>query len=286
MNTNQCWFEAVADCHRRAEAHVLVTVIGVAGSVPREPASKMVVTGTRTYDTVGGGHLEYRILARAREMLAAKDYRSVLEHFPLGAGLGQCCGGSVSVLLEARPGCESHLVLFGAGHVGQALVRIMGECPWRVTWVDSRPEAFPAELPGNIHCHLTDDPAGDAASLCQGSHALVLTHSHPLDYEICRRLLESGGHRSLGLIGSETKAQRFRQRLAHRGFSDAAIRSIRCPVGRRDVPGKRPMEVAVSISAELLSLGAADQPPRERRRGVSWRELRSLVAEEPASEKE
>ena len=270
------WYQAVAHCEAVGEPYVLVTVLGVTGSVPREPASKMVITGEHSYDTIGGGHLEYRIGQQARERLARQDYTSEMAHFPLGASLGQCCGGSVSVLIEAHPGCEQELLIFGAGHVACALVTIMGEMPWRITWADQRAGQFPAEVPINARIHHTDDPVGDAPALCAGKQVLILTHNHQLDFDLCRTLLTAADCAGIGLIGSNTKAERFRQRLEHRGFSADQIATIRCPVGRSDVPGKRPMEVAVSISAELLSLTAsADQTAT--RRGLPWKELKGLI---------
>lgn len=279
MDKRLNWYQAVADCERAGEPYVLVTILGVAGSVPREPSSKMVVTGEQTYDTIGGGHLEYRIIARAREQLVARQYRCELEHFPLGASLGQCCGGSVSVLLEGQAGSEANVVIFGAGHVARALVTITGDLPWRVTWVDQRPDVFPKQLPANVRAIHTDDPVGDAAELGNDAHVLILTHNHQLDFDLCRALLEAGIARSVGLIGSDTKAGRFRQRLTLRGFSEKAVDRIRCPVGRRDVPGKRPMEVAVSISAELLALVAEASDARPKRRGISWPSIRGLMEE-------
>ncbi|MGP9822392.1 xanthine dehydrogenase accessory protein XdhC [Salinarimonas sp. NSM] len=274
------WYQAVSHCEQQGEPYVLVTVLGVTGSVPREPASKMVVTGERSYDTIGGGHLEYRVCQQARARLAGRQFGTELTHFPLGASLGQCCGGSVSVLLETHPGCEQRLVVFGAGHVARALITVLGQLPWRVTWVDSRADQFPEQLPGNVRRHLTDDPVGDAPDLCDGAQVLILTHNHQLDFDLCQTLLNAGRDSGLGLIGSDTKAARFRQRLAHRGFSDEVIARIRCPVGRRDVPGKRPMEVAVSIMAELLTLTAVS-PGTETRRGLQWKELRGLITSAP-----
>ena len=155
----------------------------------------------------------------------------------------------------------------------------MGQLPWQVTLVDSRAEVFPSDLAANIRTLHTDDPVSDAPALCRGRHVLILTHNHQLDYDLCRALLDAGDAASVGLIGSQTKADRFRQRLNHRGYSDEQIARIRCPVGRSDVPGKRPMEVAVSISAELLALGKP-AAPRERRRGVSWPQLRDLMKQD------
>jgi len=277
MDRRLNWYQAVALCEDQGEPYVLVTVLGVTGSVPREPSSKMVVTGTQSYDTIGGGHLEYRICQQARERLARQDFTSKMANFPLGASLGQCCGGSVSVLLEANPGCEQELVIFGAGHVAKALVTILGGLPWRITWVDERADQFPADCPGNVRIHHTDDPVGDAPALCAGKQVLILTHNHQLDFDLCRTLLTSGDCAGIGLIGSDTKAERFRKRLDHRGFSAADINSIRCPVGRTDVPGKRPMEVAVSISAELLTLAASPSQTAPARRGLPWKELKGLI---------
>lgn len=281
MDKRRTWFQAVADCESRGEPYVLVTVLGVAGSVPREPASKMVITGEHSYDTIGGGHLEYRVIARAREQLAAARYETELAHFPLGASLGQCCGGSVSVLMEGQRGSDARLVVFGAGHVAKALMTIMGQLPWQVTWVDSRADAFPPYFADNIRSHHSDEPPLEVPALCDNAHVLILTHNHQLDFDLCLALLQAGTARSIGLIGSDTKAERFRQRLEHRGFSAEAIDGIRCPVGHSDVPGKRPMEVAVSIVAELLALGASDTTDQPRRRGVHWSELRTLM-QQPA----
>ena len=283
MERRKLWYQAVADCEARGEPYVLISVLGVTGSVPREPASKMVVTGEHSYDTIGGGHLEYRVCQQARERLARRDYTSDLAHFPLGASLGQCCGGSVSVLLEAHPGSEQELVLFGAGHVAKALVTILAELPWRITWVDERFDQFPSDVPVNVHVHHTDDPVGDAPDLCSGKQVLILTHNHQLDFDLCRALLTAGNCAGLGLIGSETKADRFRKRLDHRGFSADAINTLRCPVGHPDVPGKRPMEVAVSISAELLILTTPHQTTSARR-GLTWHQLRGLIQNTDAKE--
>lgn len=275
MDKQMNWYQAVAHCEQKGEPYVLVTVLGVTGSVPREPASKMVITGEHSFDTIGGGHLEYRVSQQARERLIRHSYGPELAHFPLGASLGQCCGGSVSVLLEAQPGSQQQLVVFGAGHVARALVQILGGLPWHVTWVDERSEQYPADIPDNVHPLVTDDPVGDAPSLCQNRHVLILTHNHQLDFELCRTLLAQGQCASIGLIGSETKARRFRQRLSHRGFREQEIEHIRCPVGLSRVPGKRPMEVAVSICAELLEMvNSTDQPVR---RGIEWKQLRHLI---------
>lgn len=283
MRHNTPWYTAVTDCEQRGEPYVMVTVLGVTGSVPREPASKMVITGEQAFDTIGGGHLEFRVTEQARAQLARQQYTAELAHFPLGASLGQCCGGSVSVLLEAQPGSQQQIAVFGAGHVAKALMTILGGLPWHVTWVDARREQFPADLPANVRMHHTDDPVGDAPALCDGKQVLILTHNHQLDYDLCRALLTAGQTRGIGLIGSQTKAERFRKRLAHRGYGNDAIAQIRCPVGLASVPGKRPMEVAVSMVAELLQLTNQETEPPARR-GLQWPDLRGLLQPEPEPE--
>lgn len=273
------WYDAVAGCEQRGEAYVLVTVLGVAGSVPREPASKMVVTAEETYDTIGGGHLEFRVIEAARERLATGDYGYAMQHFPLGASLGQCCGGSVSVLMEPQPASTFRVTVFGAGHVARALVTILGQLDCRVLWLDSRADLFPENVPGNVECRVTDDPVGDIPRLPGAAHQVILTHNHQLDFELCMALLRDDRAASIGLIGSTTKAARFRQRLAHRGFDNDAIGRVRCPVGLSGVPGKLPMAIAVSIAGELLALAAdADGTmTRPRKRGLSWPDMRQLM---------
>lgn len=274
------WYDAVADCERRGEDYVLVTVLGVAGSVPREPTSKMVVTAEDTYDSIGGGHLEFNIVKAAREKLATGNFDFAMQHFPLGASLGQCCGGSVAVLLEPRPTKAFVIAVFGAGHVARALITILGQLDCRVLWIDSRADLFPDETPRNVECRTTDDPAGEIDAVPTGAHHLILTHNHQLDFDLCMALLRDGRAASIGLIGSDTKAERFRQRLAHRGFDEATIDRIRCPVGLSEVPGKLPMAVAVSIAGELLKLAELEQDHEARRpkRGLSWSEMRRLIA--------
>jgi xanthine dehydrogenase accessory factor len=272
------WYQAIAKSTRQGEPYVLVTILGVAGSAPREPASKMVVSAKSTYDTIGGGKLEFQIIEQARRRLAGKQYGHELAEFTLGSQMGQCCGGRISVLLEVRPGCDAHLVLFGAGHVAHALVKLLGELPWRITWVDARADCFPPVTPDLIHAHITQDPVGEAPVLCQNAHALILTHDHQLDFELCRVLLNTDQVRSIGLIGSRTKAERFRHRLLDFGHARTEIDRIRCPVGRRDVPGKQPMEVAVDIAAELLRINTPSPALPSHQRGIAGQDLTILRA--------
>ncbi len=281
------WFDAVQSCQQSGVAYALITVLGCTGSTPRDQGSKMVITGDATFDTIGGGHLEFVVTNKAREMIAEGRSVQEIQHFPLGASLGQCCGGSATVLVETFAGCQFNIGLFGAGHVAKSLVSILSGLPCKVTWVDSREEEFPASVPANVTKVVTDDPCGEIATLPEGSDVLILTHNHQLDYDLCvaalKRLQAGNALRHVGLIGSDTKAQRFVKRLEHRGFSSDEINQIKCPVGLSEVPGKLPMEVAVSIAGELIAIeneGKVLPKQEKQKRGLAWKDIKQELGSE------
>ena len=290
FNSALKWFDAVQQCQQSGEAYALVTVLGCTGSTPRDQGSKMVITGESTFDTIGGGHLEFVVTNKAREILSEGRVAQEIQHFPLGASLGQCCGGSATVLLETFEACQFNIGLFGAGHVAKSLVSILSGLPCKVTWVDSREEEFPADIPANVRKVVTDDPYAEVASLPQGSDVLILTHNHQLDYELCvaaiKRIQTGKTLRHVGLIGSDTKAERFVKRLEHRGFATEEIDQIQCPVGLSEVPGKLPMEVAVSIAGELIAIENAGKSPLEtkKKRGLAWKEIKQELGRELETE--
>lgn len=277
----QRWSQAISQLDAAACPYVLVTVLGTAGSTPRESGSKMVVTAEDIYDTVGGGHLEFSIIEQARAQLSEGKSEQTLKHFPLGASLGQCCGGSVSVLFECFVPQTLAVDVYGAGHVGHALIQLLGALPVRVRWIDARAELFPESVPANVERVVeatTEDAVDDARP---GTASLVLTHNHQLDFAIVEKVLRRNDAAFLGVIGSETKAKRFRMRLAHKGVSDERIDRMTCPVGLTDIPGKRPMEVAISIAGQVIQLYQTG-PSSAPRDGLQWRELRdALQTEKP-----
>lgn len=248
------WAEAAAALSQRGEGYVLVTVLGVKGSAPRDSGTKMLVAADTCVDTIGGGHLEYAAINRARAMLVSGENTQHLEEFPLGPKLGQCCGGRVTLLYECFAATATPVALFGAGHVARALVPLLAQLPLRVRWIDSRADQFPDLMPAGVTRVVAPHPQEEVADLPPGTFVLVMTHQHPLDYAIAEAVLRRGDAGFLGVIGSQTKAQRFRMRLEHRGFHRDAVASMHCPIGSAEVPGKRPMEVAVSIAAQLIPL--------------------------------
>ncbi|WP_432695269.1 xanthine dehydrogenase accessory protein XdhC [Marinobacterium sp. YM272] len=276
MNT---WGEALAELQCRGEAYVMVTLIGTRGSTPRESGSKMLVTAEQSYDTIGGGHLEFKAIQQARQLLLQPADTQSLQQYPLGASLGQCCGGQVSVLFEYFAPRGRELLVFGAGHVARALIPVLGGLPLRVRWIDNRDGMFPDQVPANVTTCLTDDPVAEIATASPGAYILVLTHNHQLDFELTEAVLKRRDSGYLGVIGSLTKARRFRQRLEHRGYDSSRIEQMICPVGLADVGGKRPMEVAVSIAAQLISFYQADMPEKPVNSGIDWRTLKQVFTE-------
>ncbi|OUS40911.1 xanthine dehydrogenase accessory protein XdhC [Oleispira antarctica] len=296
------WFDAVQSLQHSGDAYALVTVLGCTGSTPRDHSSKMVITTEDTFDTIGGGHLEYLVMKKARDIITTNAGTTKVEqeihHFPLGASLGQCCGGSATVLIETFAACQFHVGIFGAGHVAKSIVTILAGLNCKVSWIDSRADEFPLETPANVNKIIATEPCDELEDLPNGSDILILTHNHQLDFELCLTALKRNRNplqqlRSIGLIGSETKALRFHKRLTDRLLDqdpqiqkalDEQINSIRCPVGLSSVPGKLPMEVAVSIVGELIAIDhASNQVTEEISAGASSNVSSDSVIDTPAS---
>jgi xanthine dehydrogenase accessory factor len=144
------------------------------------------------------------------------------------------------------------LWLYGAGHVGQALVRILVDLPLQLTWIDSRSGMFPADVPAPVHLLHSADPAASVAGAPAGCRFLVMTHSHALDFALCSAILHRDDFAWAGLIGSKSKAARFRSRLARAHHAAEAIARLVCPIGLTGIDSKWPAAIAVGVAAELL----------------------------------
>lgn len=278
LNTSIRWSQAALNAEQKGEAYVLATLLESAGSTPRIAGTKMVITACEQFDTLGGGHLEYAVIDKARDLLKGALAQPYIHHFPLGATLGQCCGGSVSVLFELLHPVKLHLTLFGAGHIAQQIVELLEPLPVAVRWIDNREGLFPEST--KAITLLTDDPVGEVVTAPRDSAFLVLTHNHQLDFDLAKTVLAQRPQAFLGVIGSVTKAARFRHKLVLMGISEKALGNLRCPVGLADVTGKLPMEVAISIVGQLISLyqPAADtQPKKARRVGISKQALKPFM---------
>lgn len=247
------WISALADLQQQGEACVLVTIIEERGSTPRNAGSKMVVTAERIFETIGGGHLEYKAMELAREMLASRSQDTRLERFSLGASLGQCCGGATVLLFEPMGQPQAQIAVFGAGHVGRALVPLLASLPCKVRWIDSRENEFPEHIPAGVVKIVNDEVVDEVDNMPPGSYYIVMTHNHQLDLELTAAILKRGDFAYYGLIGSKTKRVKFEHRLRERGFADTLMARMRCPMGLAEVKGKLPVEIAVSIAGEVIA---------------------------------
>lgn len=144
------------------------------------------------------------------------------------------------------------LMLFGAGHVGQALTRLLDGLPFRITWIDQRADLFPCAPPANAHIRVTATPVAEVATAPAGAFWVIMTHDHDLDLRLCSALLQRGDFEYAGLIGSDTKRARFAKRLREQGLPQARIDALRCPIGIDGISGKKPQEVALATAAELM----------------------------------
>ena len=256
---------------------ILVTIDSFEGSSPREVGAWMLVLASDVHGTVGGGNLEFQAIAHARALLGKADMQRAdeLQRYPLGPSLGQCCGGVVhlkfvciaagdAIKIRAAQAVNTwttsknslKIALFGGGHVGKALVNVLGSLPCAVHWVDSRDEIFPTDVPGNTLCEHSAPVQAAVHDLAAGSHVLIMSFSHAEDLDVVAqcllRLRAKNDLPFIGLIGSKTKWATFRHRLEDRGFSAAEIARITCPIGLDGIAGKEPEVIAVSVAAQLL----------------------------------
>lgn len=351
------WIGALAAEVAVGRDAILVSVVAAKGSVPRPAGTRMIVTSQGIAGTIGGGHLEYKAIEVARDLLSGRGARA-LHRFPLGASLGQCCGGLAQLLFEpissatdagwlatvarfresgvecaivvpvrgetdarrlvvtadSQVGTLGHpaydanaltvarkvlagavpaglavlegpptievfvdavrvpdfaIVLFGAGHVGRAVVRVLAGLDCHVQWIDTRDDAFPATVPDNATCVATDAPDAEVAAAPSGAYFLVMTHSHPQDEALAERILARDDFAYFGLIGSVSKRRQFERRLEARGTPRSRLAAMICPIGIEGISGKDPEVIAIAVVAEMLrvrSRGAAGGTATQRRR--------------------
>ena len=266
------FFRRVASIVAREGAAALVTVADTKGSAPRETGAMMAVLADGSFfGTIGGGALEWEAMVLARQLATAGQPVTRRIDRALGPDLGQCCGGRVILDIRvftavdvadlaalerqaARHDARQHVMIFGAGHVGRALVMALAPLPFRITWVDSRDDAFPARVPANADMLTSRDPPSVLASAPPGSFVLVLTHDHALDLAITAAALGRDDMLFVGLIGSATKRARFARRLGELGIDPLRVSSLVCPIGLPGITGKEPAVIAASVTAQMLAL--------------------------------
>jgi xanthine dehydrogenase accessory factor len=342
------WIDSLRALRKSGEPAMLVTVMDVRGSAPRECGAKMLVTASELIGTIGGGQLEYQCARIACERLAEVHdgaAATFVQRFPLGSNCGQCCGGVVEVLFEkvagavwipdllvfydervpvvlatafaadgqaqkflaTAAGCRAYsarsadlqaavtgvahrmlagqsrgaerlrlkepqhfslllepvmssnfnLALFGAGHVGSAVVATMAGLDGNIRWIDSRRDIFPDKVPANVTCLESESPQQEVAAMPANAFYLVMTHSHPLDFDICSQILRRGDFAYCGLIGSISKRRRFEKLMRKQGMPEAILDRLTCPIGIMGIESKKPEAIAIAVAAELLQKRAA-----------------------------
>ncbi|GAA1157956.1 xanthine dehydrogenase accessory protein XdhC [Ornithinicoccus hortensis] len=257
------WLQAVNRLRASRTPGVLVTVVTVRGHAPRDTGAKMVVTADAVHDSVGGGNLEETAIQRAREMLAdgVTDPEQVTlglsDKAPNRHGM-QCCGGEVTLLLEPLAVVPA-VAIFGMGHVGLELARILARHDLELYLVDSRADqvspqrlAVLEDSPAHVHVHHAPVPELVLGQVPTGTHVLVMTHDHGEDAALCDVALRCSHLASIGLIGSSAKWGRFRKKLAAEGHSEEALARITTPIGVPSISGKDPATIALSVAAALV----------------------------------
>ena len=264
-------------------ACALVSVLSTQGSAPRDAGAHMVVMPHGYHGSIGGGTLEWHAIAAAQAMLARGVSAKITSH-ALGPELGQCCGGRVDLMTEVfdTSGLETvrHLVaieaqgsftttrnsialrfgedhrrvyLFGAGHVGRALILALATLPFEVHWIDPRPDAFPRAVPQSV----TLAASADLKEAPDGSLVFIMSHSHALDLAISDAALRNANIAHVGLIGSATKRARFEKRLHEAGIAPERINSLICPIGIPGIRSKTPVAIAAATAAQIIMLDEA-----------------------------
>ncbi|NNF40714.1 MAG: xanthine dehydrogenase accessory protein XdhC [Woeseiaceae bacterium] len=224
------WLNELDALHCRREAAVIVT------QMAEPPHSKVVVTAAAVHGCDAQA-LPGEFLSAARAMLA---------------GARQACRIG-AVLYEPVVLPDLNIAVFGAGHVGTAVVQVLSSLDCTVRWIDSRRGMFP-RVPDNVLTIETAEPALEVAAMPAQSFYLVMTHSHAIDFEICDHILRRNDARYCGLIGSLSKRRRFEKRFRQQGMCQAMVDTLVCPIGVDGISGKKPAEIAVAAAAEILKI--------------------------------
>jgi xanthine dehydrogenase accessory factor len=229
----------------------LLTVVETRGSAPRKAGTHLLLAADgESAGTLGGGAIEFEALRQARAVLGSG--RAMLFHRQLGWDLGMCCGGEMSVFIEAvEP--KPRLFVFGAGTVGKPLGALAQSCGFELTVVDGRPEwARSDRFPGAAVLCRDAEEAARELELGPGDYACVATHDHALDHRVVRILIQRP-LTFLGMVGSRTKQRAFVEGLRAGGASEEEVARLRTPLGLA-IGANTPEEIAVSVVAQLIAV--------------------------------
>ena len=244
---------------------VKAKIIHTEGSVPRETGDFMLINAKDIFGSIGGGHLEFLVINKAKDFLKYKIKKNQILNIPLGPGIGQCCGGYVQIELshyingeesiiaeKIYTNINQNLFIFGAGHIGQAIILKSIDLNFNVHLIDSRKNLLFMNEYKDVDYIFAQQPWQLIRNLSPNSYYLILTHNHDYDFKIINEILLYKSFEFLGLIGSKTKKNRFSSRLRNNGHHQNLINLIECPVGLNIKHNKEPNEIAISIIAKLI----------------------------------
>jgi xanthine dehydrogenase accessory factor len=246
------WLKTIEQLSKKNIPAIIITIIKTRGSSPAKSGTKLIVSEEKIeYGTIGGGKLEYQAIKDAKSLL--KSNKTILtKEYPLGAAFGQCCGGSVELFMEVI-NTSPVLYIFGAGHIGFALSKIMKNTIFEVKLIDSRENWFD-QFSLESQLEFISEETDFFKELVQWSdsktYLIVLTHLHDLDQQIIEFSIKEKT-KYIGLIGSQTKWKQFQKRILQKNDLVNELSKVHCPVGL-DIGGETPQEIAISIASELL----------------------------------
>jgi xanthine dehydrogenase accessory factor len=256
------WLDAARACARAEAPFACVARIDEALPLPADGeragvrgSSRIVVTADDVRGTFDDAALDSAAIAFARSRLAAGTSGTLLMPLP-----GE---RDPSLVVQIERPDPFPVLVFGNGHVGRALIQVLGVLPAQVRWIDAREEDFPPSVPANVDVVVTDVPEAELREAPYGSFVLVLTHSHALDFALIETALARDDLRYVGMIGSRAKRAQLERRLTARGIAADRAGSVVCPIGA-PLPGlasKAPGSIAIAVAAELLAVKAASVRP-------------------------
>ena len=234
---------------------VAVTLIDEAGHIPQDPGAKMIVTlEGRAWGTVGGGKVEARAVATALELMSERTTKPRILHWNLQTDLGMSCGGSATLLFEGHIADPWNIIVFGAGHIAQALIPILSTFACRLTCIDHRSE-WTEQLRQDRRLRIvrSDDYVAEVNSAQPHTFYVICTRGHATDLPILTAVLRRGDAGYVGVVGSVTKGRSLRAGLLNEGLSEADCEKFQTPMGL-SIGNNSPSEIAVSIAAKLLQV--------------------------------
>ncbi|HTI48573.1 MAG TPA: xanthine dehydrogenase accessory protein XdhC [Casimicrobiaceae bacterium] len=247
--SSRSWIDAAQACARAEAAFACVARIGA------RMHARLVVSADDARGTLGDPALDSAAVAFARARLAAGTCGTVLMPLP-----GE---REPSLVVQIERPDPFAVLVFGNGHVGRALVQVLGVLPAQVRWIDARDADFPASVPRNVEIVVTDVPEAELREAPPGSFVIVLTHSHALDFALIETALARDDWRYVGMIGSRAKRAQLERRLGARGIAAERMSSVVCPIGAAlpGLTGKAPGSIAIAVAAQLLAVKAASARP-------------------------